>query len=90
MIVENSIINCYTTQKDTAHALITFSKVEFKRHQNNAIIINNIIMSSDGCHEVLYKDITYGSHITTTKKKNCKNGNMAHWKEINLSKVIGG
>ena len=47
-------------------------------------------MSSDGCQEVLYKDILFGSNISTLKKKNCKNGNMAHWKEINLCNVSGG
>ena len=69
MIVENSIIKCYTTQKGTAHAVIILSEVEFKRHQNNSVIIKNIILSPDGSHEVLYKDIIYGSNIITMKKK---------------------
>ena len=47
-------------------------------------------MFSDGCHEVLYKDVIYGSNITTIKEKNYKNKNMEHWKDIKISKVSGG
>ena len=77
-IVKNAITNCYKTQKDTAHALITLSQVEFKRHQKNSIIIKDMIMLSDGSKEVLYKETLFGSNISTIKKKNNKNGNMAH------------
>ena len=67
--VEKAITNCYKTQKDTAHALITLSEVEFKRHQKKSIIIRDMIMFSDGCQEVLYKDILFGSNISTIKRK---------------------
>ena len=47
-------------------------------------------MSSDASKEVLYEDLCFGSKISTMKKKNCKNGNMTHWKEINLCNMSGG